>query len=356
MSGSIIGTAGGVISPGIKVNRDDGALGNMLGAIELLRTGAFRVKASSDGITFSNTTSIITNTSLSTPGLLNDDSAPAYARIAGSLGNIGAMVIIAPLASYAQQFELCFEIVSGFSGAVNCRMSVAFGGFQAITIAGRCPDPITAGDQQIRLGGGTNAAPIGTLALHDNGRMNAWVTDNVNTEPAFDINMHLQGSDYVQFRMVCDYTVDSTRNSLDPSPYIVGACIGSEVTQLAMYTANADSPNVGSFACKFGTAKTTGCQGIGLHGGDGSGFFAGNGGTDTLNSREALFPVIYHRFPFMSVTQGGGSKGVSRYFKWISLPHPLGYMGNETAANSREYYSYGDLYSPWPFPSIACLR
>lgn len=354
MSGSITGTATGVISPGDVANLDLSALENFLRCVELLRTGDFRVKASSDGLTFSNVTSIIDNTTNTTPGFLNDDSAPAYARVAGSLANVGALVVIAPDAGYAQQFECCVQVVGGSTTNVQLRITVAFGGFAAIAVAGQCPEPITAGDQRTRLGGGTNALPTGVTVLTSNGRANGWVTSGPNTEPAFGITFHARGTDNLEFAFICDYRIDGSGSALDASPYAVHVSGANGLTQGTLFGGDPDVANNSVFACKFGSGLTTGCHAIGLL--TAAGQFAQAGGANTLDAKESLFPLIYFRTATWPLTQGGGNKGVSRYFTWQSIPHALGDHGNEAGAATKERVAFNNVFLPWAFPAIACIR
>lgn len=345
----LIGDAAGVISPGEAVNFDASALESLLRAKELAKSGDFDVVKSADGLaTINNAGDCLTNTTVTdTNGFLNDDVSPASARVAGSLGNLGAMFILAPKTG-THKVYVCIKIESGATTGVFVRVYVSRFGFQNITSQGVVPQPVVAGDVQERFHG---QAFVGTA------RLNGCVTSG-ETEKYLHWVWHLRGTNNLQFSLIVDWVLDDTRNDADPYPYAVHVSGGDLLTQPTLCVIGSDALNAGCFVTAYGSNAITTCNGLGLGAGIVGTLAAQQLGKDTLGSKEGLIPLFYWRLPASPNGQanGGGYKGTSKYVKWQAEFHGFGEHGNQASPESRERFAANHVFLPWPKPSVECRR
>lgn len=364
---SAIDTAGGSTDPGEFINYESVSrpLPLLLRMFEGLNTGDFEIKRTSDGITYNNAGSNITNCNTTTAPYCNDDSDPLYARIAGSLANNGCMVFIGPRGkTYADvdYWEVCFRraynngtVITG--GTVNSVYLMVYvscnGGWNNIASALTMPSPRVTDDPILRLD--TNTFGIEGVAA-----LNGFVTLSETTAPGAGFTMHNKGGDALYFSFRIDWVQHDTldRFSADPSKRDLYHPIIS-VERGENTTCNCDSlvdatliDTIGATqpigACsRFGDGKTTMLTSSpwGL-----IGFLPTSGrtiatrlGKNTVSGNEPLNPFMYSRSGGLGSSRGSGQKGIGTHFWAAGEKHVFGDTPYVTSPGDRPYYCAGDL-------------
>jgi len=362
-----IDTATGSVDPGPFVNYESKnyVLPLLLRMFQGLNTGDFEIKRTSDGITYTNAGNNITNCLSTTGDYANDDSDPAYARIAGSLANTGAVVFIGPRGkTYADvdYWELCFRRantasglgLTGIMGAIPLTVSVSCnGGWNNISSALAMPTPRTAGDPVTRIDG--------TFGIDELMALNGFVTSGETTAPGAGFTIHIKGGEQVLFSLRIDWVQHDTLDRLSSDvakrdlyhPTVTVEGWAANQPCVAEYMAQAtltDLPlaNGGIGACtRFGNGLTTTCVAVpwALVGFvPASGNTAGSRiGKNTISGNEPLNPHCYIRPGGVGSARGAGQKGVGSHFWFAGEAHTFGDTPYITSPGDRPYFCARDV-------------
>jgi hypothetical protein len=317
----------------------------------LFVAAGWRVLQSGDGLSTYSTTdgSAITNISTTDPGYSSNDGS-TYAKIAGSLANNRAWLILATPAAAAVQGQLALQLISAGGSSLDLRVKFSAGGFANATSATTTPAATAgAGDQVLLLGGGTDASPTGTGLVVSNGscRMNAAV-DNSTSTPRAWCTLWDAASDTMRLGFVWDF-VDQLLTASDTYPYVVGAVEGGWEDLFSDVAAIGSSARCA--ATRFGGSATTKVALLTRYF-----HFAATDfdavGVNSLNSKEDTLLVEWAR----PSSAGGarGLKGASTMIRQRGTSRSNG--DNLTTTITREYVHANGLWVPWAITGTACVR
>lgn len=325
----------------------------------LALTAGFRVVGSGDGdALFSDTADVLDSDTVTDWGAGLNDGTTGREYVAGSLGNERAWFVLAtPLASSKQGYR-CVQVLQGggvLSQGYYLRIKDSLGGFDMTTAsADTTPEPLTAGDERIKEGDGTDASPTPGSVFTVNAAA-CRVQIVAETDPAFPFLSCLvstQGTNTMQFWFCWDHIVAESLNELDTETNSIGWVNNGQGGDMPKFPALDYEPAIDvhtagcvSFSTRYETGETCNVQ---LHQPEG---FAGRCGTDTLNNRDALVQLCYARYA-LSGGSDTGFKGYSKHLRAIPSVRGLNEPINVAGATSREYSSAYHIAIPWGKPSV----
>lgn len=328
----------------------------------LKSAGSFYVRGSGDGnAIYSNSADILTNNNAYSPSpgtYVSNSGGGSDPKIANSCSNNLAFFIISPDALSPSVGEFCIQLLSFADGSHQWRVKFSSGGFAAVTSATQVPGPITAGDEIVLIGAGTDASPsAGTASgLYSlNYRFNVVVDDDVTT-PRFWAGGWAAGA---ATNMTCGFLWDHIVNRHTGDDYTNGfyACADSSAFRQASMgdggASLADAPTspYGVKSKRTGEstrpyAWTAMCSTGYLVGGAGR-YNSQTLGKDSYIDGEPLVPMFYCRPGEGAMPTG--KKGYSSIARYQATPHTIGDHGDDLPSLGLpyEWVAMGEIWLPW---------
>jgi hypothetical protein len=318
----------------------------------LFVAAGWRVVQSGDGLSTYSTSdgSAITNVNTTDTSTFSSNDGSTYAKIAGSIANDRAWLVLKTPAAAAAQGELGLQLISAAGSALSLRAKFSAGGFVAASHAQRLP-AATGGssDQVVLLGGGTDTSPTGTDIVCVNGgfRFNGAVDDSTATPRAW-ATIWDSASDTMRLGGVWDFVTDLLTGS-DTYPYVVALVNDDWLASFGDATNIAAAARGG--ATRFGGSGTTKVALLERRFTEGTRYIEAIG-VNSLNSREdTIFPE------WARPAAAGGARGLKGTSSVLRLRATARSSGdNLTTTITREFMHSNGLWVPWSIPGTAGVR
>lgn len=321
----------------------------------LLPNSSWQIKQSGDGGSlYSSSSNVFTNISFNQDdggGNQTNTNSPA---IAGSLCNYNAYYVFSDPLGYGQW---CVQIAYLHDTAMLCNPRIRYsrGGFSNGT-ATVAPSPITAGDEIVLFGAGTNSAPdaSSTYSIFT-GYTNMGI-DNTATRPRSWLETHQVGGPYGgQWLFFTDPVKFLVQEDLNPIVTGVISPLPSE-TNIGLTSMDfnplAKGNGTSTIATTFGSGLPVRVAGSTWSTAAG-GFLQRNLGDasqslgdNSVSLTEDPIPVEWDRSIYMAQSNGGGQKGQSDFFQWDTSQATRDQL-KTCAQGSDTFVLMGQLWVPY---------
>lgn len=334
---------------------------NVLWACKSLhKTAGWRVLQSGDGDGIWSASDILTNVSTnntSGPDVIGTNLTP----IANSMLNYNSYFVMAPSASApsSHQGQICIQMAAvseNVGTQLGIRARYSKGGFAAgsATVA---PAPLTAGDEVVLFGGGTDTLPDSGIWWCSSFALNYWnmgVDNDVTTSvgPMSWIESHNPAVNSTSASWLWDNVSPAEATDLDC--VVAGVFTNLGLLDPSFYgptTSFVDLPSYG-FAGTFDNGLTTKMGAAWLANASGPlrgdiGATEGLGLNSINSNREDLVALMYTRDATVSRPRGGGFKGTSRRLRWMAARTSRQEVDKGAPSSGTTYVLQGHVYMPY---------